>query len=76
MFLEKNSNWLEWKGEILNTTENLINYKKVVCAKSNCLLILVITCLLLLVVICLSCYFFYRKIDQNKDIHFISRHQH
>ena len=55
---------LECEDEILNTTETLLNYKKVVYAKSNYLIhtiSLVIMGLLLLVVICVSCYFYYTK---------------
>ena len=55
---------LECEDEILNTTETLLNDKKVAHEKSNCLLhtiSLVIVYFLLLVVVCVSCYFFYTK---------------
>ena len=54
---------LEYEDEILDTTETLLNDKKVAFS-SNCLIhviSLVIICLLLLVVICVSCYFYYTK---------------
>ena len=54
----------ECKDEVLNTTETLLNDKKVAYAKSNYFIytiLLEITYLLLLVVICVSCYFYYTK---------------
>ena len=50
--------------EMLNTTEILLNYKKITSEKSNCLnhiISLVIICLSLLFVISISCYFYYTK---------------
>ena len=50
--------------EMLNTTEILMNYKKITSEKSNCLnhiISLVIICLSLLFVISISCYFYYTK---------------
>ena len=50
--------------EMLNTTEILLNYKKITNEKSNCLnhiISLVIICLSLLFVISISCYFYYTK---------------
>ena len=47
---------LECEDEILNTTEILLNDKKVACAKSNCFIhtiSLVIICLLLFIFICI-----------------------
>ena len=55
---------MECEDEILNTTETLLNHKKVAFEKSNPLIhtiSLVITCLLLLFVICVCCYFYYTK---------------
>ena len=53
----------EYKVEILNTTETLLE-KKRGCAENNCLIhtiSLVIICLLLLALICVTCYFCYKK---------------
>ena len=55
---------MECEDEILNTTQTLLNHKKVAFEKSNPLIhiiSLIITCLLLLFVICVSCYFYYTK---------------
>ena len=55
---------LEFVHEILDTTESLLNDKKIACEKSNCLIhtiSLVIIFLLLIVVIYVSCYFYYTK---------------
>ena len=53
------------EDEILNTTEILLDVKKVTCEKNNNCLIhtisLMIICLLLLVVVFLSCCFYYTK---------------
>ena len=65
---------LECECEILNTTETLLNDKKVACPKSNCLIYnisLVIICLLLLVDICLSCFIYYEKY-RPKQKHLLS----
>ena len=55
---------LACEGEILNTTETLLNDKKVAYSKSDCrfyTISLVIICVLLLVIICVSCYIYYTK---------------
>ena len=57
-------------GEILNTTENSLDHKKVTCEKSNCLIhtiSLVIICTLLLTVVSIGCFYFYTR--QNKNIY-------
>ena len=53
---------LACEDEILNTTENLLNEKKVTSEKNICFIqttSLIIICLLLLVVISISCYSYY-----------------
>ena len=55
---------LECEDEILNTTETLLNHKKIAFEKIIPLIHtipLVITCLLLLFVICVRCYFYITK---------------
>ena len=55
---------LECENQMSNTTETLLNERKVICEKSKCLphaISLTIMGLLLLVVICVSCYFYYIK---------------
>ena len=59
----------------LNTT--LLNDKKVICEKINCLIHTIssiIICFLLSVVICASCYFYYTKyLSKQKHFMYISR---
>ena len=48
---------LECQDEILNTTETILNGKRVACSKSNCLIntiLFVMICLLILAVNCVS----------------------
>ena len=55
---------LKCEDDILTTTENSINEKKVTCKKNNCFIhtiSLITVWLLLLVVICESCHFYYTK---------------
>ena len=68
---------LEREDEILNTTENLLNDKKVARGKSNCLISYYFSyyfignlCLLLLAVICVSCHIYYTKY-RPKQKHFL-----
>ena len=47
----------------------LLDYKKVTCAKDNCLIdniSLVIMCLLLLIIISVNCYSYYTKYQSEK----------
>ena len=67
---------LTFEIEVLNTTEILLNYKKITCEKSNCLIhiiSLVIICLSLLFVISISCYFYYTKY-WSKQKHLLPYH--
>ena len=63
---------LKCEDEILKTTKTLLNDKKVVCAKSNCLIhniSLVMICLLLSVVICIrSCFCYTRNCNKKECI--------
>ena len=55
---------LEGQDEILNTTETILNGKKVACSKSSCLIhtiLLVMICSLLLAINCVSYFFYYTK---------------
>ena len=66
---------LDCESEILNTTETLLNDKKVAQAKRNCLfstISLVIIFLLLLVVTCVSCYFRQKKCQSRPSFHNIN----
>ena len=60
---------LECEDEILNTTENLLNDKKVACTKRNCLIYtisLTVIGLLVLVAICFSCCLIYKISSKTK----------
>ena len=66
----------ECKDEILNTTEILIDNKKIICEKSNYLIhttSLLIKCLLSLIVVFISCYFHFTK-HRLKQKHLLSYH--
>ena len=55
---------LEFTDDVLNTTVNLLNDKKVTCQKFSSLIhtiSFVMICILLLILICVSCYFCYTK---------------
>ena len=54
---------LAYQDEILNTTETLLVYKKVICVKNVCLIytILLVVICILLVVISISFYYDYTK---------------
>ena len=63
-------------NDILNTTETLLNDKKVIREKNSCLIhkvSLVIICLLLLIVISISYYYYYTR-DWIKRLRFIVFH--
>ena len=61
---------LECEDEILNTTEILLDDKKVASVKNNCFIhtiSLVIIYLLLLVIICVGCCFYFRYYRPKQD---------